>query len=201
MDCPFQGLTFWWVSISSCNSPSRPSKLWLLNTHLHDSKQLIHFPQVTNRHPRGPHPKGLIYIKSILGSTIPGPDFPPFSSSFATSALDLLYCSLDSFAKSQLICKGFTIKPCEYVTHSSPKHEARFFQGATHSCVAAPPRTHVWETGCDLAKMLRARLDLQSSHALALQERRPCQQAELSSQSKADNSQLFLKVVPLGYIH
>lgn len=48
----------------------------------------------------------LTYINSILESTIPGPDFPPFSPSFATSALNLSHWYLVSFAKSQLMWKA-----------------------------------------------------------------------------------------------
>lgn len=65
------GLNVWRASISFYNSPSCHSKIWLLNTCPYDSKQLIRFPKVTNMHPRGPHPKSLTYINSILESTIP----------------------------------------------------------------------------------------------------------------------------------
>ena len=121
----------------------------------HDSKQLIHPPRVTNMHLQGPHPRSLTYISSILESTIPGPDFPPFSPNSAASALDLLCWYALSFAKSQLIWKALQ-QICEYVTHFPAKAWAQTFPGC-HMQLCCPASATVGATGCALAKGLCAR--------------------------------------------
>lgn len=85
---------------------------------------------------------------------------------------------------------------------SYPDHEARFFQGATHSC-AAPPSPNVRAARHDLAKVVRARWDLHMAGVGLAAVLAPalCQEARLPSQSKADGLLHILEVVPLKFVH